>query len=450
MAYERNNFKTGQVLTADALNHMEEGIAKAMEGGGITATTYAELKALRDANGLKAGAFYRITDYMTTTTQENTQSAGHQFDVIVLALDGGRLSEKAWAAHHEGDEYFKDSNLSAWQIWYCLDNDTDRFVWSLYPYVIAVFSLTKGPYQTNGSAEINAHNKVIEYNGIRHFVLFNNYGFDFCVSAEDVAKGSGVVYAHSETLHDAYGTFEVTEKQESEGKGVIYRMIDEFNNDVPYDFKNIIYDIPMTADGEIKKYSSWYKASVMRQTESDTIVAGVPYYAWKGRIIAGPSGEAVAYSRTEDLSDMVLYDISGESVSESEYMRISSVKPAVRQYTFNGRDDADGSMRDSAHNNVIKTYGIGSNNSRAKHNFIMMGQYANRIIFDISCHDITFGSGGSYITFGSGCSNNTFGDSCNYNTFGGGCGYQTLPENTNGKNAGFNSNGEVVIKNLFD
>ena len=28
---------------------------------------------------------------------------------------------------------------------------------------------------------------------------------------------------------------------ETNGKGVIYRMIDEWNNDVPYDFKNIIY-----------------------------------------------------------------------------------------------------------------------------------------------------------------------------------------------------------------
>lgn len=161
MAYERINFKTGQVLTADALNHMEDGIAMAMAGGGVTATTYAELKALRDAGQLKAGAFYRITDYMTTTTQENTQSAGHQFDVIVLALDGGRLSEKAWAAHHEGDEYFKDSNLSAWQIWYCFDNDTERFAW-----------------------------------------------------------------ANSAT-----------------GTGVIYRMIDEWGNDCPYDFKNVLFTV---------------------------------------------------------------------------------------------------------------------------------------------------------------------------------------------------------------
>ena len=33
------------------------------------------------------GSFYRITDYVTTSIQEATQSAGHQFDIIVRALD---------------------------------------------------------------------------------------------------------------------------------------------------------------------------------------------------------------------------------------------------------------------------------------------------------------------------------------------------------------------------
>ena len=131
--YEKIDFKTGQVLTADALNHMQEGIAKAMEsGGGITLTTYAELVSLRDAGQLNAGTFYRITDYVTTTIQENTQSAGHQFDVIVLALDAHTLSEEAYAAVHEGDTYFTEAgaNLSAWKLWYSLDNDTARFAWA--------------------------------------------------------------------------------------------------------------------------------------------------------------------------------------------------------------------------------------------------------------------------------------------------------------------------------
>ena len=125
--------------------------------------SYSDLKSLRDKSQLVPGQQYRITDYITTTSQTNTQSAGHQFDVIVLALTNETLSEIAWACHHEGDTYFQNSHLEAWQIWYCLDNDTSRFTWA-------------------------------------------------------VSTSSG-------------------------GKGVIYRMIDEHNNDCPYDFKNIKFKV---------------------------------------------------------------------------------------------------------------------------------------------------------------------------------------------------------------
>lgn len=119
--------------------------------------TYSALMALRDSSQLIPGCFYRITDYECSTTQEDTRSAGHRFDIIVRADGVDRLNEVASAMHHEGDEYFKDNKLEAWQIWYCLDNDADRFHWA---------------------------------------------------DAEN-------------------------------GKGVVYRMIDEFKNDCPYDFKNI-------------------------------------------------------------------------------------------------------------------------------------------------------------------------------------------------------------------
>lgn len=120
--------------------------------------TYNELVALRDNGELKAGMQYRITDYMTTTVQHDTKSAGHQFDVIVTADTENTLNEKARACLHDGDTYFSENNanLEAWQIWYCLDNDYHKFVWA-----------------------------------------------------------------------------------DASGKGVIYRMIDEWNNDCPYDFKNI-------------------------------------------------------------------------------------------------------------------------------------------------------------------------------------------------------------------
>lgn len=98
-------------------------------GNGVTETTYAALKTLRDAGELTPGMWYRITDYTCITSQSNTRSAGHQFDILVLATSAGTLSEDALAAHHSGDTYFADSKLEAWKLKYCLDNNTSRFGW---------------------------------------------------------------------------------------------------------------------------------------------------------------------------------------------------------------------------------------------------------------------------------------------------------------------------------
>ena len=134
-----------------------EGGSIEIEALTLVETTWSTLKDKRDAGELAPGAQYRITDYVTTTAQVDTQSAGHQFDIIVTADDVNKLNENARACLHGGDTYFADSKLEAWQLKYCLDNDTSRFSWA----------------------------------------------------------------------------------KSANGKGVIYKMIDEFNNDVPYDFKNI-------------------------------------------------------------------------------------------------------------------------------------------------------------------------------------------------------------------
>ncbi len=72
----------------------------------ITEITYAELRELRDNGELIPGMQYRITDYVTTTTQFDTRSAGHQFDIIVTADSTNTLNENARAAVHKGDDYF--------------------------------------------------------------------------------------------------------------------------------------------------------------------------------------------------------------------------------------------------------------------------------------------------------------------------------------------------------
>ena len=71
--------------------------------------TWSDLKAKRDAGQLTPGMQYRITDYQCTTTQANTKSAGHQFDIIVVADDERTLNETARAAKHEDDTYFANT-----------------------------------------------------------------------------------------------------------------------------------------------------------------------------------------------------------------------------------------------------------------------------------------------------------------------------------------------------
>ena len=92
--------------------------------------TYSELRSLRDNSELVPGMSYRITDYITTTTEDGTKAADNQFDVIVLADDVNVLSHIARATKHDGITYFDSCDLESWQLWYDIDNDTDRYAWA--------------------------------------------------------------------------------------------------------------------------------------------------------------------------------------------------------------------------------------------------------------------------------------------------------------------------------
>lgn len=274
--------------------------------------TYAELKALRDEGKLIAGQMYRMTDYETTCTWENTQVAGHPFDLVLTALDNKTLDEKCSAIQsaRDKDGYFANSNLAAWDVRYCLDNDTERFIW------------------------------------------VNDEG--------------------------DYGTW-----IDVNGKGVIYRLTDEGDNSVPFDFKNIMFSRPLT----------------------------------KGKYDAENGVDTFCY--TFCCIDRDTYAIEDQSVKEP--FCCYNNKFAVYCYdnvflTFNGYSSYSNTFGEACNTN---TFGNGCT-------YNTFGNYCSYNTFGNYCHTNTFGEDCTYNTFGNMLFYNTFGDSCFYNTLGYGCCFNTF------------------------
>lgn len=134
--------------------------------------SYSELKELRDSSNLVAGVFYRITDYETITTQANTRSAGHPFDIIVQALDESTLSEDAYAIQRDGDEYFANAKLEGWKLKYTIDNDTTRFSWAKKEVLEtpAKWSCSWGVLETKNSADASSNYKVVTVDGAKKYL----------------------------------------------------------------------------------------------------------------------------------------------------------------------------------------------------------------------------------------------------------------------------------------
>ena len=374
----------------------ETGSAKVWGESIVTETksvSYADLVMMRNSHRLVPGRFYRITDYVTATAQEKTSSAGHPFDVIVLALDKNVLSEEAWAIDHSGDTYFKDAgaNLIAWKIWYCLDNDKERFAWAapsdgLYPQI----SLTAYGETTTLFRE-PANDREID--GTMYYAYRQNGGPNQIVYFRTEVPSTGdVVYNSSgQDINDASVTVEMISGMQ--GTGVIYRMIDEWDNDLPYDFKNIKYqlDEPIVSV-VVAAYGTTFPGALTRNTSIDTSTGEGAYYGWNYKITAGPGASGTVYTKTLELSeDTVFY--STQSFSSTDVVKVTSVIDEV--YTF-GRT-ADNSIAGESHHNRVLPY---------KSNGPLL---LNRITFGDNCYSNSIGNS---------CSSNSIGDYCSSNSIG--------------------------------
>ena len=384
-------------------------LGEAGGGGGLTETTWSALKTLRDGGNLTPGAFYRITDYQCTTLQENTSSANHQFDIIVLALENNKLSEEAWAAHHAGDTYFANSKLEAWRIWYCLDNDATRFGWALIPRAAYIEDTNSGyQFYRNDSHDDPTRGFGFKASYDPSFWIFTDsatspttfhyyawYGGDYW---QDMGVMTSCVYHPAVTI---------------EGKGVIYRMIDEFNNDVQYDFKNVL----LTSSG---KYTNAYTFSY---TEDGVI---------KDASLLGQSGGC--YSNI----------MKGNSSSIKFNMFYSTSTFLNCHFNTFGSNCASNTFGSNCTNN---TFGSNCTNNT-------FDSDCTNNTFGNGCYSNTFGSNCASNTFDSDCTSNTFGNSCHFNTFDSNCASNTFgsncTHNTFGSNCTSNTFGSGCFNNTFD
>ena len=345
-------------------------LAKGTSGAApLTKITYAELKALRDGAKLVPGMQYRITDYACTTIAQDTQSAGHVFDIIVTADDERTLNAKARAIHHEGDTYFTKSDLAKWQIWYDLNNDQTKYGWS----------------------------------------------------------------------------------DEANGKGVIYRMIDEYGNDCPYDFKNIQskrwkitsthnslnneyigidgLDIDGSTIPDKDDFKWFYTFSFMKKTLDAFTVEGI-YDSFTDSHISRTSMKLVG--------DNIIKPYVTEGVMQLNYTLFFSeaTDDSVSFPYMNkiGINCLYNTLKDNCMNNTFGSNCMGN---------ILLVTCKNNIFGD-NCTNNTFGNGCNHITFENGCMSNTFKDNCTNNTFGESC-----TGNTFGEGCNYNTFGNGCMSNTF-
>lgn len=215
-----------------------------MSSSPMVMVSYHELKALRDSGVLEPGCQYRITDYnlvVDDAPSENpARSANHVFDIVVTALSEKDLSEDAKAVRNERDAYFANSNLDAWQIKYCLDNDNSRFAWA-YPDKVLGFTANRVFYENIPASDVI-------YEGEKYLAFVN--GEDYLYLKEnDLGYLDATLYVYvddyfsGKIMEPTAITGIAYQKASNPGRGVIYYMKDEFGNEAPYDFKNVMFHI---------------------------------------------------------------------------------------------------------------------------------------------------------------------------------------------------------------
>lgn len=417
--------------------------------------TYSELKLLRDNSQLTPGSFYRITDYVTTTTQSETQSANQPFDVIVLALSENTLCEDAKAILHEGDTYFADSDLSSWELKYCLDNDKTRFEWADETNGKGVIYYIKDEF--NNECPYDFKNIMFKYDDKYYytfsFISDNDYVEDL-ILRQDLTNDEGLRYGtYCNIIKPYYPESKILTQSLNNNififNGLKYEYYGCYNNIFNVNCcNNIIYCSCFVSN----TFGSYCQSNIFEDTcEFNTFGDRCSSNFFGHGCCRNTFGHCFEHNTFGEYCSDNIFKNHCYSNSFGEYCCNNTFGYYFEHNTFGEYCNSNTFGDNCASNTFIDNCESNSFGNSCTSNtfgvyccYNIFGNDCERNKFGDNCYTNTFGSSCNDNTFGSSCNSNTFGDKCNRNTFGGDCN-----SNTFGYNCSSNTFGDNCSKNIL-
>lgn len=499
LANKVDNSTLSDYYTCEEVDDMLSGFAPET----MIETTWAALRDLRDRGQLVRGAWYRITDYNFVTTKLGLQSGNHQFDIVLLAISESMLSESGYACKHAGDHYFEREVTEGGIEWlytmyvddygesygdepmdhqddlhssdeFCDSGvlshpDTGDDVPVLYKTATDEYSFDDPDYD-----DAYFYEGVYDLDG-DEYDMWSKYEFDgnewvfqmqYALTPIVVEDGELIVspIPETKTVPVNMNAWELKycldndkdlfDWAETDGKGVIYWLKDEFGNEAPYDFKNVMfrrYQVSTVSDAVLNglrnlylyqdgnyaltrnnnsKY--WYTFASTDGVTDGSLFGECTYNVINPYIYLSPKNKNI-----RGINNIVLQNANRNNVGHNCY-DITILNRADGN-VFDGSSRSicgvsfgRSTFRDGTYNTTLNmtsrsTFGASSSN--------LMGQSVDGCECGNSCSNINFGTFNTSIklnnscfaiTFGQWCYNNDVGCGANNITFGNYCSYITI------------------------
>ena len=458
--------------TMDQVDEMLEGFAP----NNMIETTWANLRNLRDNSQLVKGAWYRITDYNFVTTKLGMQSGNHPFDIVLLAISESMLSESGYACKHAGDHYFEREVTEGGIEWFYtmyvdeygenygdepMDHQddlhsSDEFCDSgVLPHpntgddVPVLYKTATDEYDIDDPDYDDAYfyEGTYDFDG-DEYDMWSKYEFDgnewnfmmqYALTPIVVENGELIVSPIPETKivpvnmnswelkYCLDNDKDLFDWAETDGKGVIYYLKDEFGNEAPYDFKNAMFRRYQVSGSDQSILSSlrnlylyqdgyysltrnnnnkyWYTFASQDGASDGSLFGECTYNVIMPYIYLSPKGKNI-----RGINNIVLQSANHNYLNHNCFD--ITILNSIANCLFNNCNNICGQSYSNVDISTNCAYFTIDRTSNSKYSD------GTRYIIGRSVDAAITGSGCTYINFGDNCVGMQLGNSCNHITFG--------------------------------